>query len=521
MMDDPLLLARLQFAITTIYHFWMVPLTIGLGPVLVWMQHHWNKTGDEKYYRMVRFWGKIFLINFVAGVATGIVQEFQFGMAWSEYSRTVGDVFGVPLAMEALLAFFFESIFLGLWIFGWHRLSKKVHLLCLIAAITGSVISAYFIIVANSWMQHPVGIELVDGRPVLNDFWALMTNNTALASFAHVVVASLSVAGVFLAGISWHKLWQRRKAGIDTINKNGKLIAGESKLHPKSDYKVWLKSLRVGAIVAIVGFIGLTISGDVLGKLMFQQQPLKMASAEAACHEGAEFSILAIGNLSSNDCHDVSTLFSVPGVLGFLANGDFNQPVKGIKQLVPEYQEKYGANLPDEPMYGKYAGAEIDYVPLMIVTYWSFRLMIGFGALATGAVVIALWLTRKGIIPKSKLLARTALFSIALPFLASSLGWIFTEMGRQPFVVVPNPTGVDGVYLFTAAAVSPGVSATMLWVSVIALTSVYAVLCVIEVTLIKRLVQSGADAGLPPDEKSTKSDKTNQDKDDDALAFVY
>ena len=520
-MDDPLLIARLQFAITTIYHFWMVPLTIGLGPVLVWMQYRWNKTGDEKYYRMVRFWGKLFLINFVAGVATGIVQEFQFGMAWSEYSRTVGDVFGVPLAMEALLAFFLESVFLGLWIFGWHRLPKKLHLACLAAAVTGSVISAYFIIVANSWMQHPVGVELVDGRPVLNDFWALMTNNTAIASFAHAVAASLCVAGVFLAGISWHKLWQRRRQGIDTVGADGRTNAGESEQHPKTDYIVWLKSLRIGGVVAIIGFLGVAASGDVLGKLMFDQQPLKMASAEAACHEGSEFSILAIGDPSSNDCSDVSTLLSVPGLLGFLANGDFTQTVKGIKQLEPEYKEKYGTSLPNDPIYGDRAGEAIDYVPLMIVTYWSFRFMIGLGLLATGAIVVALWLTRKGTIPKSRLLARLAIIGIFVPFIASSLGWVFTEMGRQPFVVAPNPTGVDGVYLFTAAALSPGVSVTMLWISLITLTLVYAVLCVVEVTVIKRYVQAGINAGLPPDEKPKPPTDTAKEREDDALAFVY
>lgn len=520
-MDDPLLIGRLQFAITTIYHFWMVPLTIGLGPVLIWMQHRWVKTGDEKYYRMVRFWGKLFLINFVMGVATGIVQEFQFGMAWSEYSRTVGDVFGVPLAMEALLAFFLESVFLGLWIFGWHRLPKKLHLACLAAAVTGSVVSAYFIIVANSWMQHPVGVELIDGRPVLNDFWALMTNNTAIASFAHAVAASFCVAGVFLVGISWHKLWQRRKLNVDTVDEKGYVIPGGSDAHPKLDYGVWIRSLRIGGVVAVVGFLGIAASGDVLGKLMFEQQPLKMASAEAACHEGADFSILSIGNPASNNCSEVSTLLSVPGLLGFLANGDFTQSVKGIKQLEPEYMQKYGTNLPNDHIYGERSGDKINYVPLMIVTYWSFRFMIGLGLLATGAVVLALWLTRRGTVPKSQLLARLAIVGIFVPFIASSFGWVFTEMGRQPFVVAPNPTGVDGVYLFTAAALSPGVSAVMLWVSLILLSSVYAVLCVLEIRVIKRHVQGGVESGLPPDEKTRSDDPLKKGEKDDVLAFVY
>src|SRR6478735_8444242 len=177
---DQLDIARWQFGITTVYHFLMVPLTLGLGPLVAWFQTRWYRTGDEKYLRLTKFWGKIYLINFIMGVATGIVQEFQFGMAWSEYSRYVGDVFGAPLAMEALLAFFVESTFLGLWIFGWNRLPKRLHLATLWAAVIGSWISAYFILAANSWMQHPVGIEMVDGRPMLNDIWAVLTNSTVL-----------------------------------------------------------------------------------------------------------------------------------------------------------------------------------------------------------------------------------------------------------------------------------------------------------------------------------------------------
>src|SRR5690606_27293970 len=185
---DAVDIGRWQFGITTVYHFLMVPLTIGLGLVVAMLQTMWYRTKDERYLRMTKFWGKLFLINFIMGVATGIVQEFQFGMAWSEYSRFVGDVFGAPLALEALLAFFAESTFLGLWIFGWKRLHPKLHLGVLWAAVIGSVISAYFILVANSWMQHPVGVEVVDGRPVMTDAWAVFTNNTALVAFQHTIV---------------------------------------------------------------------------------------------------------------------------------------------------------------------------------------------------------------------------------------------------------------------------------------------------------------------------------------------
>src|SRR5690606_34651647 len=210
---DPLDIARWQFGITTVYHFLMVPLTLGLGMAVVIMQTRWVRTGDERFLRMTKFWGKLYLINFIVGVATGLVQEFQFGMAWSEYSRFVGDVFGAPLALEGLLAFFAESTFLGIWIFGWGRIRKGVHLAALWLAVIGSWISAYFIIVANSWMQHPVGVELAeDGRPVMTDIWALLTNNAAIAAYTHTLFGALVVAGMFLLGIRWYHLWRRRHA---------------------------------------------------------------------------------------------------------------------------------------------------------------------------------------------------------------------------------------------------------------------------------------------------------------------
>src|SRR4051812_36837165 len=283
----------------------MVPLTLGLGPVVALFQTLWVRTGNERYLRMTRFWGKLYLINFIMGVATGLVQEFQFGMAWSEYSRFVGDVFGAPLAMEGLLAFFFESTFLGLWIFGWSRLPKKLHLATLWVAVAGSIASAFFIIVANSWMQHPVGVKLVDGRPVLTDIWAVLTNNTALTAYSHTLMGALAVGAAFLVGISWYQLWQRRRDGIDTVDARGRVVVGESASIPgrdRIDHSVWIRSLRLGAVVAILGFGGVAIPGDAQAKLMFEQQPLKMAAAEAACQDGTSFSVLSIGNLGSRDC---------------------------------------------------------------------------------------------------------------------------------------------------------------------------------------------------------------------------
>ncbi|MHA7140555.1 MULTISPECIES: cytochrome ubiquinol oxidase subunit I [unclassified Arthrobacter] len=531
---EALELARWQFGITTVYHFLMVPLTIGLGLLVATMQTMWVRTGKAQYLRMTKFWGKLFLINFIMGVATGLVQEFQFGMAWSEYSRFVGDVFGAPLAMEALLAFFVESVFLGLWIFGWDRLPKKIHLATIWGASIASIMSAYFILAANSWMQHPVGVEMVDGRPVLVDIWAVLTNNTLLVAFPHTILGAFSVAGGFLLGISWYHLWKRRRDGIDTIGPDGKVLVGsvESTGRDAADHQVWLRSLRIGAVVAVVSFAGVAVTGDLQAKLMFEQQPMKMAAAEAACHDGTGFSVLSVGNLGSQDCDDIVAVIEVPGMLSFMANGDLTTEVQGVNSLVPQYQDQYGTNLPDDPMYGERAGMEIDYVPVMEVTYWGFRMMITFGAVAALAAAVALVITRRGTVPESKRLMQLAVFGILAPFGANAAGWIFTEMGRQPFVVAPNPdpNGIDNVFMFTAAAVSPGVSAAELATSLIAFTVVYSVLLVVEVKLLVRYVRGGVPSAMPDlipqhgpdDDDSTGGDIPPSKKGDgDVLAFAY
>jgi cytochrome d ubiquinol oxidase subunit I len=513
---DPLLIARWQFGITTVYHFWMVPLTIGLGPLVAYFQVRWYRSGDERFYRATKFWGKLYLINFIMGVATGIVQEFQFGLAWSRYSRFVGDIFGAPLAMEALLAFFLESTFLGLWIFGWGRLGKKAHTTVLCCAIGGSILSAYFIIVANSWMQHPVGVKLVGGHPVMTDVWAVLGNNTAVWAFTHTVVGSFMVGGMFLLGISWYQLWQRRRDGIDTVGADGRVVPGENLAiagRDVRDHGLWLHSLRFGAWVAIAAFVLVFVTGDQQGKLMFQQQPMKMAAAEAACDTTTDFSVLSYGAWNAESCHTVHDVIEVPGVLSFLANSNFTTPVKGINELIPEYQHKYGTTAAD--------GTKINYVPLMPVTYWGFRVMITLGGMAAFAALVALWLTRKGTVPRSKGLMSLALVGILAPFAANSAGWVFTEMGRQPFVVAPNPTGVDGVFLFTEAANSPNVTAGELLFSLISLGTVYLALMVVEVTLLTKYVRGGAASAIPELGEDPDDADASAGAPDDVLAFAY
>ena len=522
---DPVLIGRWQFGITTVYHFWMVPLTLGLGLLVAILQTMYHRTGNEVWLRATKFWGKLYLINFIMGVATGIVQEFQFGMAWSEYSRFVGDVFGAPLAMEALIAFFLESVFLGLWIFGWGRLSRKLHLGVLWAAVIGSWLSAYFIIVANSWMQHPVGVELIDGRPVMTDVFAVMTNSTALAAYSHTLAGATAVGAGFLLGISWYHLWRRRVDGIDTVDDAGRVVVGSAPEVPgrdEKDYTVWWRSLRIGGWTAVIAFVLVAITGDIQAKLMYEQQPMKMASAEASCDDGTAFSVLTVGDLTSNSCDDVVPIIEIPGVLSFLANSDFSTEVPGVSTLIPEYEEAYGTHMPDGDMYGAYSGQEIDYQPSMFVTYWGFRMMIGFGVLAAAAGAFALWVTRKGTVPRSTFLTHLALWGITAPFIANSAGWVFTEMGRQPFVVAPNPdpSGIDGVFLYTAAAISPSVTPGELLFSLVSLTLVYGVLMVFELGLIIKYVRGGVVSAMPEID-TTNYKPTVDQSDDDVLSFAY
>ncbi|MFC5290617.1 cytochrome ubiquinol oxidase subunit I, partial [Actinokineospora guangxiensis] len=352
------------------------------------------------------------------------------------------------------------------------------------------------ILAANSWMQHPVGVALVDGKPVLTSIWAVLTNNTALAAIPHTVAGTFAVAGSFLVGIAaWH-LWRKRETEDE-------------------DRPVWRSSLKFGGWVSAVAFAVLAVTGDIQGKLMFEQQPMKMAAAEALCHteSPAAFSVFAIGDVTRPDCENVKSV-TVPALLSFLAHGDFTTEVRGIEDLVVEYQQKYGEFYPVDERLGELSGQPIDYVPNLPVTYWGFRLMIGLGALGTAVAVFALWVTRRGRIPAGRWFPRLALGAIALPFAANSFGWIFTEMGRQPFVVVPNPTGVDGVWMYTARAVS-GLSVGEVLASLIALTLVYAVLAAVEVFLIAKYVRGGVAGVMPP-----KPDK-GKDEDTDALAFAY
>jgi cytochrome d ubiquinol oxidase subunit I len=471
-------ISRWQFGITTVYHFIFVPLTIGLAPLVAVMQTVWVATGNTAWYRLTKFFGKLFLINFAIGVATGIVQEFQFGMNWSEYSRFVGDIFGAPLAMEGLAAFFFESTFLGLWIFGWSRLPKLVHLACIwIVAISVNV-SAFFIIAANSFMQHPVGAHYnpATRRAELTSIVALLTNNTAKAAFSHAVAGSLLTAGTFVAAVSAWWLVRSRNSASDTP-------AAESDART-----MFRPGTILGCWVALIATVGLLFTGDAQGKLMFVQQPMKMASAESLCDTQTDpgFSILTVG--THNNCESITRVIEVPYVLPFLADSRFDGvTLQGVRNIQKQDEQRFGPN---------------DYRPNLFVTYWSFRAMIGFLAIPVLFALAALWLTRGGRIPNQRWFSRLALLTLPTPFLANSAGWVFTEMGRQPWIVVPNPAGDQQVRLTVAQGVSDHVPA-MVVTSLVTFTLVYGVLAVIWFYLLKRYVVEGpqehdAEPAAPP-----------------------
>src|SRR3954451_17707578 len=400
---DTLALARWQFGIVTVYHFLFVPITIGLSFLVAGFQTAWVARGEERYLQLTRFFGELFLINFAVGVVTGLVQEFQFGMNWSDYSRFVGDIFGAPLAVEGLLAFFLESTFLGLWIFGWDRLSPKLHATCIWLVHIGTLFSAYFILAANSWMQHPVGYSYNPrtGRAELNDFFAVLLNKVQLVTFPHVVLSAYMTGAAFVVGVAFWQLVRRART--------------------TEDHGMYRTALRTGAVVVLVSGLGVAFTGDLQGKVMTEVQPMKMAAAEGLydTESSAGFSLLTIGTL---DGSKETFAIKIPGLLSFLATGHTDGKVQGINQLRAQYEKKYG----QDPGAAYYSPQ--DYTPIIPLTYWSFRLMIGLGLFAAGIAAWILWATRRGRSPSSRLLLWLAMALPFLPLFANSFGWIFTEM---------------------------------------------------------------------------------------------
>jgi cytochrome d ubiquinol oxidase subunit I len=457
---DPLLLSRWQFGLTTIYHFLFVPLTIGMALTIAIFQTAWVRTGKAHYLQLTHFFGKIFLINFAMGVVTGIVQEFQFGMNWSDYSRFVGDVFGAPLAFEGLLAFFLEATFIGLWIFGWDKLPEKLHLATIWVVATASILSAYFIIAANAFMQNPVAFRINEekGRAELTSIWELLTNPVALAAFPHTIFACFMVsAGLIITVAAWH------------LSKN-------------QHFETMRPALKFGLWAMVISGALTTLAGDQLSLAMVASQPMKMAAAEAMYETstGAEasFSIFTLG--TPDGVHELFSI-RIPYLLSFLSTHTFDGTVEGINNLQEQYQTLYGPG---------------DYTPIIWVTYWSFRWMIGLGLLHIFVAMVGLWLTRKGRMPTNTWVWKAAIWSFPLSLGAMIVGWVFTEMGRQPWLVFGLLETEDGV--------SPGVTGLEVLISLTLFTLVYGSLAVVEFRLIKKAAQQGPAVPAEPDEETGK-----------------
>jgi len=433
-------LARIQFATTSIYHFLFVPLTLGLGPLVAIMQTLWHRTGNEAWLRLTRFFGTLFLINFAIGVATGLVQEFEFGMNWSVYSKFVGNVFGAPLAIEGLAAFMLESTFLGLWIFGWNRLSPRLHLATIWIAVLGTWLSGYFILVANSWMQHPVGYKLVNGEAQLTNVWALLSNGFALRAYLHTMLAGLIFGSTVMLGVScWHFL---RNHDVD----------------------IFRKAAKLALIVAVPVTLLQLVVGNRFGEAVTSAQSMKIAASEAQWNtcQPCSFSLFQIGGFSEQNEKPRFSI-TIPRILSYMATGSFDGQVQGLNQLQAQEQRKYGPG---------------NYMPNVEVIYWSMRVMALAGVLMFLIAAGGAWLYWKRKLERARWFLWTAIGAIALPYIAATAGWILTEMGRQPWIVQD--------LLLTSKANSPNVSTTWLGLSLGVFMTLYAILGIVDFVLMRR-----------------------------------
>ncbi len=440
---DPLFLARMQFAVTTVYHFLFVPLTLGLSLMVAIMETIYWRTDNPVYRQMTKFWGKLFIINFAMGVVTGIVQEFQFGMNWSEYSRFVGDIFGAPLAIEALMAFFLESTFLGLWIFGWDKLSKGMHAITMWMVALASNLSAFWILIANSWMQEPVGYVLRNGRAEMTDFFALLFNPTLWKMFPHTFWSGLTTAAFFIFAISAYHLIR------------------------KQHVEVFRRSWQIAAIIGVVATVLVAMTGHGQMQHLVEVQPMKVAAAEALwdTEDPAGLSLFTVGDESER--RDVFAI-RIPRLLSVLSYNQLDGTVQGINNLQAEYEAEYGPG---------------DYVPPVAITYWSFRIMVGAGMVMILLAIYAVYLVMAEQLPNSPRFLRLFPFAVVLPYLANSAGWIMTEVGRVPWVVYG--------LMRLDSAVSPNVSTGMLLTSLIGYTLIYGVLAGANVYLLLKFARLG------------------------------
>lgn len=451
-----LLLARIQFASTTIFHFFFVPLSIGLAILIAIMETLYVVKKQEVYKKMAKFWGKFFLINFAVGIVTGIIQEFQFGMNWSDYSRFVGDVFGPPLAIEALLAFFLESTFIGIWIFGWDKLPKKVHLLSMWLVAIGTSISALWILAANSFMQNPMGYEIVNGRAQMTSITEVLGNPKLWVAYPHTIFASLTTAAFLIIGISAYNYLRKRELDF------------------------FKQSINIALIFALISSIGVAITGHSQSKFLVEYQPMKMAAAEGLWEDSGDPAAWKVIAGIDTDNQENTFSLEIPYLLSVLSYGKLEGSLSGMKTLQDQYVEQYG---------------EGNYIPPVKTTFWSFRVMVVSGFLMIFLSFIGLILHWKNKLPTSRRFLKWLIPAIFLPYIANTAGWIMSEIGRQPWVVYGLMT--------TEAGVSPNVTSGQILFSLIAFSLIYTLLAIAMIYLCVRVAKQGPQEALQEDVTAT------------------
>jgi cytochrome d ubiquinol oxidase subunit I len=432
---DVLLLSRLQFTATTLFHFLFVPLTLGLSVLVAIMETQYVRTGNAAYLRMTRFWGKLFLINFAVGVVTGITLEFQFGTNWSRYSAYVGDVFGSLLAIEATAAFFLESTLIGVWVFGWKKLSPKVHATVMWLIAGASNLSAVWILTANGWMQHPVGFAIKNGRAELQDFAAVIFNKFSLLQILHVLPASLLLAAFFVMGISAYHLLK------------------------KQDVEFFTKSFRLGLVFGFIFSIVVALEGDFHARHVTETQPAKLAAMESLWEttENAPIYLLALPD-EKNEKNAIQ-IGAIPGLLSFLGHHDFNAEIKGLKDFPKDER------------------------PPVMLTFLSFRIMVALGMLFPLLTLIGIFLRNR--LLENPWYLKLMLFAIPLPYIAIETGWLLAEVGRQPWIVYG--------LMKTSIAVSP-IATLQVALSLAAFIGVYGLLGALGYFLIIKYAKKGPEA---------------------------
>lgn len=451
-------LARFQFAMTTVFHFFFVPFSIGTVFVVAIMESMYVHTGNSNYKKMAKFWGNVFLLSFAVGVVTGIIQEFQFGMNWSDYSRFMGDIFGAPLAFEALLSFFIESTFIGLWAFTWNRVGKGLHLFFIWMVVFGTMTSALWILTANSFMQHPVGFAIRNGRAEMADFGALLRNPQLWYEYGHVIVGALLTGATIITGLAAFQLLKKRS--LSDINKD-----------------IYHKTMRLGMVLMLIFSIGEIAVGDLQMQYTIHDQPMKFAATEAVYKttgEKAPWTVVAIANPKTHEVKGID----IPDMLSILSYHKTTGSVKGMEEVNAELEKKYGTHI---------AGHKMNYYVPVNTLFWTFRVMCGFAALLFLMSLIGLIMTRKG--KKDFYKQRWLLWIMGLltfaPFLANTSGWLITELGRAPWTVYG---------LFTIQqSVSPNVSVASLLTSNIVYFCLFTVLAIILIGLIVRVMHKDPD----------------------------